>query len=144
MNQTIDRENQAARVRRRVLVAEDDADLRLALATVLGDVYEVVLEDSVGSALAIYPVATPDLLVVDYALPDATGVDLLEAIRKSWGVPAPAIMISAHSESRQLSRGAGFAAFVEKPLRTLDLVWAIERALLRSVWARYATQPGPA
>jgi CheY-like chemotaxis protein len=120
----------AAHARRRLLIAEDDEDVRFALSALLGEHYELVLEDSVASALRRYAHEPPDLLVVDYGLPDATGVELLEAIRESCGCEPAAILISANSEPRRFCRQAGFLAFVEKPLRTLDLVWAIERSLV--------------
>jgi len=129
------------RARARLLIAEDDEDARLALGTLLGDHYDLVLQESVAKALRSYEESPPDLLVVDYRLPDATGVRLLETLREQWIQPAPAIMISAHRDRRSLSRQAGFAAFVEKPFRTLDLIWAIERALVRQLAAQGAPPP---
>src|SRR5262245_22867165 len=111
----------ATKPRPKLLIAEDDEDARVALGTLLGDHYEIVLRESVESALSTYAQSHPDLLVVDYSLPDATGVRLLETIRENWGERTPAIMISAHRDRRTLWRQAGFAAFVEKPFRTLDL-----------------------
>jgi two-component system KDP operon response regulator KdpE len=125
-----------ARARARLLVAEDDEDARMALGILLRDHYELVLRESVEAALRSYEQAPPDLLVVDYGLPDATGVRLLEVVRENWEQPAPAIMISAHRDRRSLSRQAGFSAFVEKPFRTLDLIWAIERALVSQLAAQ--------
>ena len=119
--------------RPRLLIAEDDEDARLALGTLLSSQYDIRLEECVEGALRSYGEARPDLLVVDYALPDATGVQLLEEIQARCGeAVAPAIMISAYRDQRLRSRRAGFHAFVEKPYRTLDLIWAIERALVRS------------
>src|SRR5689334_7359103 len=93
-------ENAIVRVRPKLLIAEDDEDAQLALGMLLGDHYEVVLRPSVESTLSSYAAAHPDLLVVDYGLPDATGVRLLEAIRQGWGESTPAIMISAHRDRR--------------------------------------------
>jgi DNA-binding NtrC family response regulator len=129
------------KARPRLLIAEDDEDVRLALGTLLSDHYDLVLQESVESALRSYATSHPDLLVVDYGLPDATGVHLLEAIRQSWGELTPAIMISAHRDRRALCRQAGFAEFVEKPFRTLDLIWAIERALVRAMASNRAQAP---
>ena len=120
-------------LRPKLLIAEDDEDARLALGTLLSPQYEVCLRECVADALCSYDELHPDLLVVDYALPDATGVQLLERIHDRCGqAVAPAIMISAYRNQRLRSRQAGFQAFLEKPYRTLDLIWAIERALVRS------------
>jgi CheY-like chemotaxis protein len=132
----------ASKARARLLIAEDDEDARLALGILLRDHYELVLRESVATALRSYEQAPPDLLVVDYGLPDATGIHLLEAIRENWGRSAPAIMISAHRDRRSLCRQAGFSAFVEKPFRTLDLIWAIERALVSQL-AAHGNGPRP-
>ena len=120
-------------LRPRLLIAEDDEDARLALGTLLCPQYEICLEECVEGALRSYREERPDLLVVDYALPDATGVQLLQRIQQRCAeAVAPAIMISAYRDQRLRSRRAGFEAFLEKPYRTLDLIWAIERALARS------------
>jgi len=116
--------------RPRILVAENDAETRRALCTLLGDRYDLDLGASMNDALERYALRRPDLLVIDCELPDATGPHLVQTIRKSWGKGPPAILVSTHGERRAVSRDEGFDAFVQKPFRTLDLVWAIERALM--------------
>jgi DNA-binding response OmpR family regulator len=122
------REGHAA-PRRRVLVVEDDEDLRAALSELLGSRYDLELLESVQDGIEGFAIQRPDVLILDYELPDGTGVRLLEAIRKYWGSQPPAVIVSAHGDRRALCLEAGCTIFLEKPFQTGELVLAIERAL---------------
>ncbi len=77
-----------------------------------------------------------DCLVIDYALPDGTGVDLLQALRQR-GMTCPAIVIASNPTTfcRQAAGVAG-APLVEKPLMGDVLNGYIREALALATAAR--------
>ena len=90
----------------RVLVIEDDGDLRRLLRRGLEEEGFEVVQASLGKdAVALAEHDPPDLLVVDIGLPDADGRDVAQAIR-SRGVEAPVLFLTARD--RMVDRLAGF------------------------------------
>ncbi len=114
-----------------ILLAEDDDDIAQALGIVLGRTFNVTTETCGRDALRTYEIAPPDLLLLDYQLPDMNGLRLFESIRRRTGACPPIVMISAFPSRREDLLSAGVDCFLEKPFETRDLVWAIEQALHR-------------
>jgi DNA-binding response OmpR family regulator len=126
----------------RLLVVEDDLELRLLLTRGLGEEgFEV---QAVGDAAAAmgHVDEPPDALVIDVGLPDADGRDLCQALR-ARGVDAPVLFLTARDAVTD--RLAGFSAggddYVTKPFH-FDEVVARLRALLRRSGADAATTVG--
>jgi CheY-like chemotaxis protein len=121
--------------RQRVLLADDDAELRLLIARMLRiDGYRVIefsdgpsLLDHLGSSLARDRLEErPDLLVSDIRMPGVTGLDILSSLRAShWRLPV--ILISAfddpstHAQADRL----GADALFHKPLDFDDFRTAV-------------------
>jgi len=81
----------------------------------------------------------PDLVVLDLALPDGTGVDLCRELRRD-GASFPILMLTAHGEvpQRVASLDAGADDFVAKPFAMAELRARV-RALLRRGTIEHAT-----
>ncbi len=122
-------ESQPDLARPRLLVAEDDPDLAQALAILLGEAYDVSIRDRGRDFAQSFEVERPDVMVVDYQLPDINGLRLVESLWRRHGRTTPAIMISAYSNRREASIEAGFEAFLHKPYEAHALACAIERAI---------------
>jgi two-component system, OmpR family, response regulator len=126
----------------RLLVVEDDPELRQVLSRGLGE--EGFDVHAVGDAAAAMAQIgdVPDALVVDVGLPDADGRDLCQALR-ARGVDAPVLFLTARDAVTD--RLAGFSAggddYVTKPFH-FDEVVARLRALLRRSGADPATTVG--
>ena len=126
----------------RLLVVEDDSELRSLLVRGLGE--EGFDVQAVGDAAAAMARIgdPPDALVIDIGLPDADGRDLCQALR-ARGVDAPVIFLTARDALAD--RLAGFSAggddYVTKPFRFAELVARL-RALLRRSGADPATTVG--
>jgi DNA-binding response OmpR family regulator len=115
----------------RLLVVEDDPELRSLLSRGLGEEgFEV---QAVGDAAAAMARAgdAHDGLVIDIGLPDADGRDLCQALR-ARGVDAPVLFLTARDamSDRLAGFGAGADDYVTKPFH-FDEVVARLRALLR-------------
>ena len=117
----------------RVLVAEDEALIRLDLVELLtGEGYEVVGEASDGEqALALARELVPDLVVMDVKMPKMDGITAAAAIAEER--IAPVVMLTAFSQRELVERAreAGAMAYVVKPFDASDVIPAIEIAAAR-------------
>jgi response regulator NasT len=121
------------RVSPRVVIAEDEAIIRLDLRELLEeDGYEVVGETSRGDeAVDLVRELAPDLVILDIKMP---GLDGLSAARQVASDRLAAVLILTAFSQRELveqARDAGALAYLVKPFQKSDLVPAIEIALAR-------------
>lgn len=114
--------------RRRVLVVEDEHDIREIVASVLGDEgYDVVLATDGADALRQVGSFPPDVILLDLWMPDANGADFVAAYRRLPGRHAPIIAFTA------LPDGAEQAALIEaevlltKPFHIQDLLRLVDQ-----------------
>ena len=115
-----------------VLVAEDDEDCARAISLMLAEEYDVTVHASGREIVASCDVETPDLIVLDYQLPDMNGVRLVETLRRRCGHEVPAVMMSAYSNRRGAAERAGFQLFLQKPFGRQELIDAVKSALSES------------
>jgi response regulator NasT len=117
----------------RVVIAEDEAIIRLALKETLEEEgSEVVGETGRGDeAVAMVKDTSPDLAILDIKMP---GMDGLTAAREIAGDKAAAVLILTAFSQRDLieqARDAGALAYLVKPFQKSELLPAIEVALGR-------------
>ncbi|WP_439645694.1 ANTAR domain-containing response regulator [Janibacter corallicola] len=119
----------------RVLLAEDEALIRLDLAEMLADAgYEVVGQASNGEeAVSMAESLRPDLIIMDVKMPVMDGLTAAETIGEQR--ICPVIMLTAFSQKElvERARDAGVMAYIVKPFTVSDVTPAIEVALSR--WA---------
>ena len=115
----------------RILVAEDEALIRMDLVEMLREAgYEVVAEATNGEeAIALATAHVPDLCILDVKMPVLDGISAAEKIISI----APVLMLTAFSQRElvERARDAGVMAYVVKPFSIGDLVPAIEIAISR-------------
>lgn len=115
----------------RILVAEDEAIIRLDLVEMLTEAgYTVVAEAANGvEAIALAKEHRPDLAILDVKMPELDGISAAEQIIEI----APVLMLTAFSQRElvERARDAGAMAYVVKPFSISDLVPAIEIAISR-------------
>jgi two-component system, OmpR family, KDP operon response regulator KdpE len=117
----------------RVLVVDDEPQIVRALKVILrGAGYVTQQAESKQEALDAVSVRPPDAMVLDLILPDGSGIEVCEEIRK-W-TALPIIVLSAIGDEREKVRAldAGADDYVTKPFGTDELLARL-RAVLRRV-----------
>jgi response regulator NasT len=132
----VDKPGKSAPKRIRILVAEDEALIRMDLVEMLGEAgYEVVAEAADGAqAIELAQIHKPDLAILDVKMPVLDGISAAEKIITI----APVLMLTAFSQRElvERARDAGVMAYVVKPFSIGDLVPAIEIAISRHLQMR--------
>lgn len=123
----------AETVKPRVVIAEDEAIIRLDLRELLEEEgYDVVGETGRGDeAIDLVRELVPDLVILDVKMP---GLDGLSAARHIAGERLAAVLVLTAFSQRDLveqARDAGALAYLVKPFQKSDLIPAIEVALAR-------------
>jgi DNA-binding response OmpR family regulator len=135
---------EARTVTRRLLLIEDDAQVRSALALVLSDegwgVDEAV--DGEQGLQMVSTCADYDAVLLDLRLPGVDGFEVCRRIRRTSDVPI--VMVTAMQDSHDVVAGleAGADDYVTKPLSAKVLVARL-RALLRRAGGRDGAEPRP-
>lgn len=118
---------------RRVLVAEDEALIRLDLVEMLREEgYQVVGEAADGEdAVRLATELKPDLVILDVKMPKMDGIEAAAHIARDR--IAPVVILTAFSQRDlvERARDAGAMAYLVKPFAKKDLVPAIELAMSR-------------
>jgi response regulator NasT len=132
----VDKNSNSAPTRIRILVAEDEALIRMDLVEMLGEAgYEVVAEAADGAqAIELAQLHKPDLAILDVKMPVLDGISAAEKIITI----VPVLMLTAFSQRElvERARDAGVMAYVVKPFSIGDLVPAIEIAISRHLQMR--------
>ena len=118
---------------RRVVIAEDEALIRMDLAEMLAEEgYDVVGQAADGEqAIALAESLAPDLVILDVKMPRLDGIAAAQRIAQQR--IAPVVMLTAFSQRElvERARDAGAMAYLVKPFSRTDLVPAIEMAVSR-------------
>ncbi len=118
---------------RRVLVAEDEALIRLDLAEMLRDEgYDVVGEAGDGQeAVELAESLRPDLVIMDVKMPRRDGIDAAREIAAKRIAPVVVLTAFSQRDLVEQARDAGAMAYLVKPFSITDLIPAIEVAVSR-------------
>ena len=123
---------------RRVLVVDDEENIRLVLRTLLKKHgYEVEVADSGEAALAALDSFDPDVILTDVRMPRMGGLDLLGAL-KAKQHPATVIVMSAYGNVDLAIEAmkAGAYDYVSKPFKPDEIVLALRKAEERETLRR--------
>jgi PAS domain S-box-containing protein len=112
-----------------VLIIDDDPDVRGFIAEALADQQYRVREAADGkSGLKAFADEQPDLVVLDFVMPEMSGADVASEILAKH--PAQKILfVSGYSETDAIKRIAPNAPLLSKPFRAEALCKAVQRAL---------------
>ena len=120
--------------RQHILVVDDVPEARLLVRSLL-EPWGFRVSEASGLAVAMQKIAedAPNLVLVDWFLPDGSGLDILRAVRtNAEAAPRPALVMltaNALAESRAAALAAGADDFLSKPYGEDDLYSVLERHL---------------
>jgi two-component system, NtrC family, response regulator AtoC len=123
---------------RRILVVDDEENIRLVLKTLLKKHgYEVEVAESGEAALALLDSFGPDVILTDVRMPKMGGLDLLATVRAKQ-CPATVIVMSAYGSSDLALEAmkAGAYDYVSKPFKSDEVVLALRKAEEREILRR--------
>ncbi|CAN5175122.1 hypothetical protein BH09GEM1_BH09GEM1_48100 [soil metagenome] len=118
---------------KRILIADDEPNIRLVLRTALESVGHEVIEAANGrEALAAIDTQTPDLMVLDLSMPVMDGMAVLEALRERPAKTKPrVIVLTAYGSVPAAVKAVRLGArdFIEKPVTPDDLRLSVTAVL---------------
>jgi CheY-like chemotaxis protein len=130
----------APRTRPRVLVVDDDADIRAVIRGALEqDGLEIIESGDGFEALAECERQAPGVVVLDLWLPTMSGQEFVAAYRQLKTGAAPIVVVSAKNDGHQIAKQIGAAAYFAKPFSIAALSDAVRRAYAEPVRPRLGT-----
>ncbi|MBZ0285856.1 MAG: response regulator transcription factor [Anaerolineae bacterium] len=114
---------------KRILVIEDDSDLRQMIAEVLEyERYEVLQAHNTAQGIKLGMTYQPDAVLCDWTLPDGSGLNVLQALQNS-----PVIILSgnlnANIQNMALDNGA--TGYLAKPFKIKEVINKVRQILNR-------------
>jgi len=115
---------------RRVLVVEDEPELREVVCAVLEDEgYTVVAASDGRQAVDMACENVPDLIILDMGLPILSGEEVASTLREKLAKPPPILVMSAAGTVAERARRIGAANYIPKPFELDDLTDAVHKLL---------------
>jgi CheY-like chemotaxis protein len=117
----------------RILVVDDQPPIRELIRRGLEDAGAEVFEAEGGDAAGVAGREEPMLVLLDLAMPDRTGWEVLDDLRAAAATSRVPVVLQTSANdlpSFQTARRRGVAAFISKPFRLRDLVETCRRVLL--------------
>ncbi|HZI32684.1 MAG TPA: sigma-54 dependent transcriptional regulator [Candidatus Binatia bacterium] len=114
----------------KILIVDDELDLRLLLKSVLETDYTVIEADNGAALKKQLAGEPPDVVLLDLNLPDDNGLDLLPLIKKTWPETEVVVLTGeATFEAAVQATKRGAFHFINKPFSTENLLVTLERAI---------------
>jgi len=132
VDETVDQSASASAARSKVLLADDNTDMRDYIRLLLGALHEVEVVSDGEAALAAVRERRPDLLITDVMMPKLDGMGLVRAIRGDANLSdLPIIMVSARAGEEASIEGllAGADDYLVKPFSARELTARVNAAL---------------
>ncbi len=115
-----------------ILVVDDEMGIRELLSEILEDEgHAVLLAESAGAARSARDAKRPDLVLLDFWMPDTDGITLLKEWASSGQLTMPVVMMSGHGtiETAVEATRIGALDYLEKPIALQRLLSTVKRAL---------------
>ncbi len=132
--------------RHRVLVVDDDADVRRLVMRVLSSLYDMAEAADGLAALVEIERRPPDLVICDVCLPMIDGLSAFERLQRSPALRrVPFVFITARDNPKDAARGIALGAryYIMKPFKMAELADKVSRVLARTA-AKAAAGSDPA
>lgn len=116
---------------KRILIADDDADVRdLCRMVLAGEGFQVVEAEDATTCIAPARSEPPDLILLDWMMPEVDGIDALRALKSGPGTRnIPIVMLTALDDISQVTMATmnGADGYVTKPFEVQDLLMLVRR-----------------
>jgi PleD family two-component response regulator len=125
--------------RKRVLIADDNADMRDYLRRLLADRYEVATVSDGREALLSARESVPALILSDVMMPNLDGFGLLQAVRADAALASvPVVLLSARAGEEAVLDGirAGADEYLIKPFSARELIARVDAQIQRKQFER--------
>lgn len=126
---------------RRILVVTADEPLVHSTSAMLASHFDFTTRHNAREALACYEIEKPDLVLVDYRLPDADGLWLVRAVHRLGGPCVPAVIMANADEQSAVSAEADVSAVLAKPFNAGQLLGLLEA--VSRLGPRLSPHPAP-
>ena len=116
----------------KVLIVDDEADVRAVLAAVLEDYYDTAQAASAAALQKCFSQEMPDVILLDVKLPDAHGLDLIPEIKKHWPETEVIVLSGQGTITMAVEAGRrGAFNFLSKPFENEKLLADVKVAIER-------------
>jgi DNA-binding NtrC family response regulator len=115
----------------RVLVVDDEGDLRMLLSNVVsGAGYDVTTAEDGEDAIEKLQTSRFDIALLDIQMPNKTGIDVLKFIQKS-SAHTKSIILTGYADLKHAMEAKEFGAldFISKPYKLEEVISTIERVM---------------
>ncbi|QQZ60569.1 response regulator [Paenibacillus sonchi] len=117
----------------KVLIVDDEEVLRMLIEDTLEDLENVEIHTAENGAEALTRLSGQlyDLVILDYMMPEMTGIEVLEALDIEQKNAMPILMLTAKAQEndRSKARDAGARFFMPKPFSPMELLQIVEGIL---------------
>jgi len=122
----------AAIRKKKILIVEDDLDIRIMMEYILREDYDLVLCEDGRSGIDKAVEERPDLILLDIYMPGISGFEVCKAVRdNSETSSTPIILLTAGALKEEVSEGYAIGAddYIFKPFEPGELIERIEKLL---------------
>ena len=119
----------------KILVVDDEADIRALIKEILSDEgYDVITASNASEARLFRKQDTPDLILLDIWMPDIDGITLLREWAEDDSFVCPVVIMSGHGtvDTAVEATRLGAFDFIEKPLSIAKLLRTVEKVIKAS------------
>lgn len=117
---------------KKILIVDDEEILRMLIADTLEDLdVEIEIAEDGKIALEKLNQAEYDLMLLDYMMPELTGMEVLERLPEETKAKMPILMLTAKAQDSDRTKAmeAGVRSFIPKPFSPLELLKVVEEIL---------------
>lgn len=120
-------------IKKTILIADDEEDLRLLVEVTLENIHNRILTAADGhDALTRIKLEQPDLVILDWMMPGLTGPDVIRHLRQDPTTKnIPVMLLTAKDQQEDFAEAGelGIFAYLVKPFSPLELLQKVQEAL---------------
>ena len=117
-------------IKDRVLIVEDDKNIRKFIQTILeANDYDVIATETGKEAYSLITSRCPDVVILDLGLPDMDGLKILKEVRAWSNMPIIVVSARDHEKDKVEALDMGADDYITKPFGTSELLARIRAAI---------------